>query len=547
MRTNPVHRIVANAPTRGVSRLFSTRVRATRHATCVRHILAAAIVVVSAAHLHAADILREPSLIEAVKAGDRAIAIALIDKATSDKKVNVNATEGDGSTALLWAAHNGDADLVDRLLKAGADVKVKNDFGATAMSEAAFAGNTAVIEKLLNAGADPDSPAADGQTALMVVARTSNVAAARALLDHGAHVNAKESQKEQTALMWAAAEKQPGMVKELIAHGADVNARTLINEDIAQVSSEPRAGYRSYGGLTALIFAAREGCVQCAVALKEGGANLNLPDPEGVTPLLTALWNAHFDTASYLIKAGAMVDKWDWWGRSPLYLAVDYDTIPHGGRPDGPSLDETTALQVIQQLLEAGANPNIQLTLLPPFRNVGADRGVDTLIGTGTSPLLRAAKAQDAPAIALMLQHGALANLPNNQGITPTMAAAGLGSVDADTRGLYTTSDIQQRSIASLELLLKAGGEINAGGGRSQQTPLHGAAFWGWNDVVQYLVAHGADVNAKDSRGLTPVDSAMGRAGGNSRGGQRIDVHEDTAELLVKLGATTPIIAPAKK
>jgi ankyrin repeat protein len=491
---------------------------------------------------YAADLVREPSLVEAVKNGDRAIAIAMIDK-----KVNVNTPEGDGSTALLWAAHNGDADLVDRLIKAGADVKTKNDFGSTPMSEAAVAGSTATIEALLKAGADPDSPNADGVTALMVVARSTNVAAARALLDQGAHVNAKEVQKEQTALMWAAAEKQAGMVKELIAHGAEVNARSMVNEDIAQVSSEPRAGYRSYGGMTALIFAAREGCVQCAVALKEGGANLNMPDPEGVTPLLTALWNAHFDTASYLIKAGAMVDKWDWWGRSPLYLAVDYNTIPHGGRADGPSLDETTALQVIEQLLNAGANPNLQLKLLPPFRNVGADRGVDSLIGIGTTPLLRAAKAQDAPAIALLLQHGALPNLPNNQGITPTMAAAGLGSVDADTRGLYTTSDVQQRSIASLELLLKAGGEINGAGGRSLQTPLHGAAFWGWNDVVQFLIEHGADVNAKDNKGLTPVDSAMGRAGGNSRGGQRIDVHQDTAEMLVKLGAATPVIAPPKK
>jgi uncharacterized protein len=501
-----------------------------------------AIAILGCAAASAADLARDPSLVEAVRAGDRAIAMAMIDK-----RVNVNAPSADGSTALLWAAHNGDPELVDRLLKAGADVKIKNDFGATPMSEAATAGNTAVIEKLLNAGADPDSPNADGETALMTIARSTNVAAAKLLLDRGAHVNAKESQKEQTALMWAAAENQPGMVKELIARSADVNARSLVNEDIAQVSSEPRAGYRSYGGLTPLIYAAKVGCVQCTVALKEGGANLNMSDPEGVTPLLTALWNAHFDTASYLIKAGAMVNKWDWWGRSPLWLAVDYNTIPHGGRSDGPSLDETTPLQVIEQLLNAGANPNLQLKLLPPFRSVGADRGVDSMLTIGASPLLRAAKAQDAPAIALMLQHGALPNLPNDQGITPTMAAAGLGSVDADTRGLYTTSDIQERSIASLDLLLKAGGEINGAGGRSRQTPLHGAAFWGWNDVVKFLVAHGADVNAKDNKGLTPVDSAMGRAGGNSRGGQRIDVHQDTAQLLVKLGATTPVLQPAKK
>lgn len=481
----------------------------------------------------AAEIAGSTSLVEAVKSGDRAASLKLIGE-----HANVNAPEPDGTTALHWAAHNNDADLVNKLLQAGADVKAKNSYGATPMSEAAFAGNEAIIESLLKAGADPDSPSADGQTALMLVARTSNVAAAKLLLDHGAHVDAKERQKGQTALMWAAAERQPAMMRELIAHGADVNARSLVDEWQAEVSSEPRALYRSSGGLTPLLFATREGCIECVKALKEGGANLNLADPEGVTPLIMAVWNTHFDTASYLIKAGANVNKWDWWGRSPLYLAVDYNTIPHGGRPDGPSLDETSCLQIIEQLLDAGANPNLQLKLLPPFRSIGSDRGVDTMLTIGTTPLLRAAKGLDAPAIALLLKHGALPNLPNVQGITPTMAAAGLGSVDADTRGLYTTPDVQQRSIASLDLLLKAGGEINASGGRRNQTPLHGAAFWGWNDVVQFLVAHGAKLDAKDSAGMTPVDSAMGRAGGNSRGGQRIDVHEDTAALLKKLGAT---------
>jgi ankyrin repeat protein len=220
-----------------------------------------------------------------------------------------------------------------------------------------------------------------------------------------------------------------------------------------------------------------------------------------------------------------------------LYCAVDMNTIPHGGRADGPSLDETTPLEIVQMLLDKGANPNLQLKLLPPYRSVGADRGVDTMLTIGVTPLLRAAKALDAPAIKLLLAHGALPNLGSLRGFTPTMAAAGLGSVDADTRGTYTTPDVQQRSLASLELLLVAGGEINATDSRGQ-TPLHGAAFWGWNEVVQFLVNQGANLNATDRQGKTPIDSAMGRAGGNSRGGQRIDVHEDTAALLKKLGAT---------
>jgi ankyrin repeat protein len=213
---------------------------------------------------------------------------------------------------------------------------------------------------------------------------------------------------------------------------------------------------------------------------------------------------------------------------------VDINTIPRGGRPDRPSIDETTSLQIIDLLLAAGANPNAQLKLAPPFRNVGNDRGLDGMLTTGTTPLLRAAKALDAPAVKALLAHGADIRLANSRGMTPIMAAAGLGSVDADTRGFYLSEDTQQRAIDSLTLLIKAGGDINSKDARGL-TPLHEAARWGWNDVVTFLAQNGADLNAKDNRGLTPIDSALGKAGGNSRGGARIDVHEDTAALLRKL------------
>ena len=168
---------------------------------------------------------------------------------------------------------------------------------------------------------------------------------------------------------------------------------------------------------------------------------------------------------------------------------------------------------------------------------------MDSMLTVGTTPLLRAAKAQDAAAIKLLLEHGAIVDLPNSQGMTPTVAASGMGSVDADTRGNYYAADIQERAIASLDLLLAHGGELNGRAGRLQQAPLHGAAFWGWNKVVEYLLAKGADINLKDSRGFTAVDYAMGRAGGNSRGGQRIDVHKDTGDLLIAKGgvAGTPV------
>jgi ankyrin repeat protein len=169
------------------------------------------------------------------------------------------------------------------------------------------------------------------------------------------------------------------------------------------------------------------------------------------------------------------------------------------------------------------------------------------MLTTGATPLLRAAKGLDAPSIRLLLEHGALPNLPNLAGTTPMMAAAGLDSTDADTRGWFHTSDVEQRSIASLQALIDGGGEINASGGRRSQTPLHGAAFWGWNDVVRFLVDNGADLDATDPRGMTPLDSAMGRAGGNSRGGQRIDVFPETAAMIEGLGGqagTPPVLPP---
>jgi len=489
----------------------------------------------------------EAPLVGAIKSGQRAAALEMIAK----KSVDVNAAEADGTTPLLWAASMNDADLVQRLLKAGAHPNVHNDLGSFPLGEASFNSNTEMIQALLEAGADPNAADSDGQTPLMLVARTANVAAAKLLLGKGARVNVKETQREQTPLMWAAAESQAPMMRELLAHGAEVDAKSAPDLMSALVTPEPRAVPRPPGGMTALLFASREGCLDCVKALLEKGAKIDLPDPEGVTPLILAVFNARFDVAKYLIEQGANVNRWDWWGRTPLYLAVDYNTLPHGGRPDPPSLDETLPIDIIRILLDKGANPNPQLKLPIPYRATGADRGLDRMLTVGTTPLLRAAKAQDAPAIKLLLEHGALIDLPNAQGMTPMVAASGMGSVDADTRGSYYTTDIQDRTIASLELLLAHGGDINGRVGTLEQAPIHGAAFWGWNRVVEYLLTKGANINLADSRGFTAIDYAMGRAAGNSRGGQRKDVHQDTADFLASKGglpgkSASPIRASGK-
>jgi uncharacterized protein len=472
-------------------------------------------------------------LVEAAHARNAAAAQALLAAKPSP---DVNQRSSDGTTALHWAVYYNDASLIERLLAAGANPNARNDYGSTPLALAAVVGNVSVIKKLLQAGADVESANADGQTALMIVARTSNVEAAKVLLSHGAHVNAREQWRGQTALMWAAAEAQPAMVELLIKHHALVNDRSLVNNWERQVTSEPRMQARPSGGFTPLLYAARKGCLDCAKYLVAGGADVNLADPDNVTPLLLATLNFNFDVAAFLVQHGADVNKWDLWGRSPLYEAVDMNTLPVGGRADRPSSDKTTALQLAEMLLKAGANPNLQLKLFPPYRSLRDDRGADTLLTVGTTPLIRAAKAGDVAAMHLLLEHGANPNLPTAAGITPLMAAAGNGSSGLDTRGRYKT---EAQAVEAVKVLLAAGVDINTRDNNGQ-TALFGAATWGWNDLVKTLVAQKADLMVKDSRGRTAADIAMGVAGSSGRASSQ--AHPETAALLRKLmAANTPV------
>ncbi|HTB20606.1 MAG TPA: ankyrin repeat domain-containing protein [Bryobacteraceae bacterium] len=467
-------------------------------------------------------------LADAVRDGDRAGTLALLKQ-----HADVNLPEPDGTSALHWAVRQDDREIADRLIKAGANVKAANRYGVTPLYLACVNGSALMIARLLDAGADANAAATEGETALMTVARTGNVEAAKVLLAHGADVNSKEQWRQQTPLMWAVAESHPEMAQELIAHGADVNARQVTWNWERQITKEPREKWMPLGGLTPLLFAARQGCLDCARILLKSGAEINAADPNNISPVLLATINGHYDFAAFLLEQGADPNIADETGRTALFAAVDMHTMPASNRPSPLEVDNNlTSMDLIRALLAHGANVNAQLKKMQPYRTK-LDRGDDTMLGTGTTPILRAAKAGDAEAIQTLLAKGADPKIPTKSGITPLMAAAGLGTKEEDTTARKKT---EADAIASLKLFVDAGVDVNAADGQGQ-TALHGAAQKGWDQVVQFLVDHGAKLDVKDKRGRTPLDAAMGLLGNGGFDGTRRDVHESTAALLRKLMA----------
>jgi uncharacterized protein len=539
-------------------------------------------VLLAGASIYAAE---STTLLGTAESGDHAAAMRLV------KGANVNATDADGSTAIMYAAANGDLDLVGALIKAGANVKLTNQFGTSALTEAAIIGSAPIIDALLKAGADPNFKNPNGETPLMAAARSGKVDAAKLLLAAGANINAKETWGGQSAIMWAAAQSQADMVKFLASKDASLNDHGKINQWERKVIQEPRPKDMNKGGFTPLHYAAREGCAACVQNLLAAHADPDSEDPDRETPLLLALENMHFDTAAVLVKGGADLDKWDLFGRSPVYMAADVSTLPmkgNGARAVIPSPDQLTALDVARMMLERGANPNIQLKRRPPYRDVPQDRGGDNMLAQGATPLLRAARGGDDKFVALLLEHKALADLPSKEGITPLMAAAGVDYGARVTRGRNRTDE---GVLASMDLLIKAGANVNsrslldrgAGGGRGgrggappaaapaapgtagysasanialafrrgsqmpsanavpNQTALHGAAEHGFDKFIEFLVANGADLNAKDASGRTPLDVARGAGG--VRGGA--DAFPKTVALLESLMKTKGIPVPA--
>jgi len=493
------------------------------------------------------------SLPDLVAAAETDEALAMIEAGA-----DVNEEQSDGTTALLYAIHYGHKDLVMALLEAGADATHANDYGAGTMSEAAQLGDVEILQALLDHGADANWQNPEGETALMIAARSGNVPYAEILIEHGADINARENWGSQSALMWAAAQEQPEMLRLLIQHGAELNQQSAVRLWERRILSEPRPKDMNKGGFYPLHYAARQGCSECIEILAEAGADLDVVDPDRVSPLNLALINMNFEAAAALIEAGADVNSWDLFGRSPLYNAIDMNTIPVGSHRDIPSGEAIDGYDVAVLLLERGANPNMQLKLRPPYRNAIYDRGVDNPLSYGATPLLRAARAADIEAVRLLLEHGALANLPNGKGQTPLLVVSGIDWSPAPTRGRYKT---EADSIETIRLLLEAGADINAitgdptlppiaeeyelsvtdiidpnliryrpeedqgnftrasglhpaqrGGVEVDgQTALHAAARMGWNQIIQFLIDNGIRQQVMDDNGNTPLDLAMGR------------------------------------
>lgn len=466
------------------------------------------------------------ALRDAVKQKDISAVRALLQK-----RVDVNAPEADGATALHWAVYGDEAALVDLLIAGGAKVNVANDLAITPLYLASVNGNAAIVKKLLEKGANPDAASDTGVTPLMEAARGGTADVVRALLSRGANVNAKEADRGQTALMWAVARQHPAVVKVLLEHRADVHARTRVRPLRVMLDQGPRRTVKTSmqdarqiegGGSTALLFAAQVGDAESAKLLLAAGADVNDTAADGNSALVLAAFSGHAPVARVLIDAGA----------DPNAAGAGYTAL-HAAvlRSD---------LATVNALLAKGANPNAQLTKGSPVRRFGSQWALPTPM-TGATPLLVAAIYLEVDIIRALLAGGGdqAIGLPN--GTTPLLAAAGI-PVEHETR----PSDLARRNVVdndapqiprgetdvleATRLLLDAGADVNAVT-EAGDTALHAAAGAGMASVIQLLADRGAKLDVKNKNGQTPLALTIPR-------GRQQEGSKPAEELLRKLGAT---------
>jgi ankyrin repeat protein len=466
-----------------------------------RHLPAVLLCAAAAFAAHARDDL--PPLLAAARTGDHAAALALV------RDADVDAVEADGTSALHWAAHFGDAELARALIAAGADATAANRYGMTPLHVAAVEGDAVIVEALLAGGADASAALPEGETVLMTAARTGDPAALRALLARGADVEARDEFHGESALIWAAAENHADAVRVLVEHGADVDGRS------ARLTLEPRqrrAGQSilPLGSWTPLMYAARENALAAGEALVASGASLDAVDPDGATALVIAIINAHYEFAELLLRAGAdpnVVD--DEAGMGPLYAAVDMHRLAVGhGRGNPVPVGLMTAVDIVQLLLERGADPNARLKkpILQRQHTFG-----DGTLGAGATPLLRAAKSGDIELVRLLLAAGAdpKQTLPN--GTTALMLAAGLGWRNGSPLAPSYDQGSDEEAVETLALLLSRGLDL-AATNEAGDTALHAAVGGRGSDaIVRFLLERGADPFAANGRQQTPLSIAEAR------------------------------------
>ena len=439
-----------------------------------------------------------PTLADAAEMQDGALIRGLLQEG-----VDVNAAQVDGMTALHWAVYHDDADMAGLLVWSGADVNAENRYGVPPLSLASTNGNATVVSLLLDAGADPNESLQGGETVLMTAARTGSLEAVKALLAEGADPNAQE-RREQTALMWAAAEGHAPVVKALLDAGAEVHA-TLGS------------------GFTPMFFAVREGHIDVALMLLEAGVDVNevlqrvrerteeasnnastQPIVRGMSPLLMAVRNGHFELAVALINAGADPND-QLTGFTPLHTMswVRKPDASDRGDPAPIGSGNLTSLEFVQELVALGADVNLRLDEEAPSQPNSASR----LESGGATPFLLAADRADATLMRVLLELGADPFMPNLRNTTPLMAAAGVGTTAPDEE-----AGTELEVLEATRLMLGLGADINAVNDEND-TAMHGAAYGMFPAVVDLLADNGADPHIwkrENHRGWTPLFIAEG-------------------------------------
>jgi ankyrin repeat protein len=459
------------------------------------------------------------------------------------RKANVNTPQVDGTTALHWAVRADDMEMTDVLIRAGARVTASNRQGVTPLQLAALNGSAPMLDRLIKAGADPNAPLTPSKdTALMMAARTGKTDAVKVLVESGARVNDKETWGGTSALMWAVSERHPEAVKLLIDNGAEVNARSNFVapangrgfEGRTPITAEGERKVEEFasGWLTPLMFAAREGDVESARYLLDGGADVNSIAGDGKNALSLAIFNGNYDLASFLVDRKADVNNADTQRFTTLFWAVDRRNMETA--PNFPWMVTADPLPLIKKLLDAGANPNALVNNTPRARmRAGSPRIVFA------TALMRAAFSGDLELVKLLLSYGADPKVISSDGETMIAAAAGLGFIQGYSKGRSAAERLE-----AVKLFVELGADVNQADDYGI-TPLMVAGNTGDTAIIQYLVDKGADLTAYDLgkkndgafgasvEPLMPVDYAIGV--GTFVPNNAVIIHEDAVQLMFRL------------